>query len=298
MAKILLTGGSGFLGRNLVPELLSAGHELTNLAPKNYEGIPNIHFDAFKDDLKDKLKGHSFDVIIHMAALSTPKLAQDREKTMTLNVQMTKDLLDFASRQKKLTHFFFFSTALVYADEAPRPLKTSAKLQANKDDFYTESKIKAEEICQEYQAKGLPIQIWRLTNCFGPYQPHAPHPNLIPQVMKQAIEEKKVTILNGSYTRDFLYSKDLAKLLTQAIDQKSSDKILNVATGTPHSVQEIAQVISKELQAPIIDKKISLNKASDLTLDITRLKERFPNFKFTPFDQALRESLAYYIHIV
>ena len=300
MAKVLITGGSGFLGMNIIPELLKNGYEVTNLSLNavHWDEVENIIFNALEDSLETTLKDRDFDFVIHLIALSTPKIASDQEKTMAINVELTEKLLQLAKNFPSLKGFFFPSTALVYADDAPRPLKPGAPLEAHEDDFYTQSKIKAEAVCKKFHDQGMPVHIWRLTNGFGPHQPHKPHPNLIPQVMKQAIEEKKVTILNGSYTRDFLFSRDLARMLVQALPFKDDYFILNVATGTPHSVAEIAEVIAQELDSPIEDLKKDLSKAKDLTLDISKLKKLFPNFKYTPFDEALRESLAYYIHVV
>ncbi|MBU0981275.1 NAD(P)-dependent oxidoreductase, partial [Patescibacteria group bacterium] len=199
MAKILITGGTGFLGRNIIPSLIRRGHKVTNLSLKAYEdeNVQDIIFDAFKDDLQEALQGKDFEFVIHLAAFSTPKLATEYEKTMQLNVEFTEELLKSAQKFPSLKGFFFFSTALVYSDKAPRPLKEDAPVAASEGDYYTESKIKAEAVCRHFHEQGMPVKIWRLTNCFGPFQPHQPHPNLIPQVMAEAIAQKKVTILNG-----------------------------------------------------------------------------------------------------
>ncbi|MEK7145972.1 MAG: NAD(P)-dependent oxidoreductase [Patescibacteria group bacterium] len=300
MKTVLITGGTGFLGRNIIPLLLEKNYKVSNLAPGTYEDerVENIFFDAHEDDPRETLKGRDFDFVLHLAAYSTPKLATEYEKTMKLNVEFTEKLLQSASTFPSLKGFFFFSTALVYSDKAARPLREEALTETRAGDFYSESKIKAEAVCKHFYDQGLPLHIWRLTNCFGPYQAHFPHPNLIPQIMKEAIDKKKVTILNGSYTRDFLFSKDLASLIVEALELKDAYFLLNVATGTPHSVSEIAEVVAKELDAPIEDLKKELPQSSDLTLNISKLKTLFPHFKFTAFDEALRSSLAYYIHIV
>lgn len=297
MPKVLITGGNGFLGKNIIPELLGAGFEIVNLSlhPVENSAVKNIVFDAFKDDPADILRGMDFDFVIHLAAYASPRLASDLEKTIELNVKLTEKLLGIARDFPSLKKFLFFSSATTYSDEAPRPLKEDAPQKAHEGDHYAYSKIEAEKVCKKYMAAGMPVKILRITNCFGPHQNWRDRPNLIPQIMKEAILEKTITIMNGRHIRDFLYSKDLARIIRLCLEDARDFDILNIATGELRSVGEMAEFVSKELKVPVIDQQKEINRTRDLTLDTTRFKKLFPGFTFTKPESAMKETLKFYL---
>lgn len=300
MPKVLITGGNGFLGRNIVPVLLDAGFAITNLSlhPLENPAVNNITFDAFKDEPADLLKDANFDFVIHLAAFASPKLAQDFDKTIKLNVELTEKILELARNFSSLKKFLFFSSATTYSDAAPRPLKENAAQKAHEGDNYAFSKIEAEKACKSFAVKGIPVKILRLTNCFGPHQNWQNKPNLIPQIMKEAILEKHITILNGQYSRDFLYSKDLARIVSLLLVNRENFDILNIASGEEHSVSEVADFVAESLKISVTDQKLEINRAKNLILDIGRFKNILPQFSFTNFQTALEETLAFYLSVI
>lgn len=287
--KVLVTGASGFLGRNIVPLLLKENFEVFNMSLTPYEGVNNILFNALEDNVDNALFGKDFDYVVHMAAYASPKLAEDIEKTNKLNVEFTRALLEYF-KDKKLKKFLFFSTVLTYADSS-EALNENSPQSALPDDHYAASKIAAEQLCRQYENS----KILRLTNCFGPFQDWKNRPNLIPQIMREAILEKKVTVLNESYSRDFLYSKDLARILLEILRKDFDEFELNIATGTQRSVGEITGFISAKLKIPKEDLKRNLAKSTRMEIDISRFKSLFPEFRFTEFESALNETLDYYL---
>lgn len=297
MPKVLITGGNGFLGKNIIPELLGGAYKITNLSlhPVANPAVNNMVFDAFEDNPSDILRNADFDFVIHLAAYASPKLASDFIKTIELNVALTEKLLIIAKKFPSLKKFLFFSSATTYSDEAERPIKENAPQKAHDGDNYAYSKIEAEKICKNYMAQGVPVKILRITNCFGPYQNWEDKPNLIPQIFKEAILEKKITILNGNHIRDFLYSRDLAQIIKLCLEDNRDFDILNIATGELHTVGEVAECVSKELKVPVFDQKKEINRVKNLTLDTTQFKKLFPGFMFTKLDKALKETLDFYI---
>lgn len=297
MPKVLITGGNGFLGNAIIPELLDARFEITNLSlhPVENPAVHNIIFDAFKDEPADLLQNADFDFVIHLAAYASPKLASDLDKTIELNVVLTEKLLQIAQHFHSLKKFLFFSSATTYADEAERPLKEDAPQKANDGDNYAYSKIEAEKVCKKYMLLGVPVKILRLTNCFGPHQNWKDRPNLVPQIMKEAILEKKITILNGDHLRDFLYSKDLGRIIRLCLEENRHFDILNIATGELHRVGEIAEFVSKELKVPMHDQKKEIERVKNLSLDTNKFNKFFPGFMFTKLESALKETLNYYL---
>ncbi len=229
---ILVTGGSGFIGSNLIVELIKQGCDIVDLSKHEsaIPGVKTLKLDLTEDDLS-LLDDYKFDYVIHLAAVSSIKNAQgNEEETIKTNLDGTKKILEYFSN-KNLKKFIFLSSVTVY-QEVDTELTEDSKYVVDKSaNIYSYSKFLAENECKKYENK-IPIIIFRLANAYGPLQRVGKTPNLIPQIIYQALKDKKIEVRNGKFARDFIYVSDMVSAIILGL--KSPFKgTLNLGTGKP-----------------------------------------------------------------
>lgn len=216
--KILITGGAGNIGRELVRRSLAAGNEVTvfDIPQANYEGLEgekgiNV-IKGFVNDveaLSEAVKG--VDSVIHLAALMT-HLSTDREKTMAVNVGGTKNVLDALAREGRDVQFVFSSSVSTYGytiNDTP-PITVEHPQVAT--DLYAESKIEAEKVVL---ASGIPYTILRISGVVIPMF-YDPNP-------WQFLREQRVEFVNRDDVATALYNS--------AVTREARNKIFNIAGG-------------------------------------------------------------------
>ncbi len=255
--KILITGGSGFLGQNIIQKIKQRykNWEIYNLSKTaiNDKRIKNIKINAEKDKFPNI--NIEFDYIINTLALSNVKYCNDLKKAEKVNIEFTKNLLFFAKKQKNLKKFIHISSIIIYDNLNTPPVKEDAKLYFNYSN-YSFTKGMAENYVNYYSQKlNLSFIIFRLANIYGPYQQYINSPFLIPSKIVQGLTDGKIEVLNLSPKRDWIYSEDAADAIIKAL--KTTYKgILNLGSGKGESVKKIVTEISKNLKVKIV----SLNK--------------------------------------
>ena len=216
--KILITGGAGNIGRELVRLSLAAGNEVTvfDIPPANYEGLEGQQgvsivkgFVSDTEALAQAVKG--VDSVIHLAALMT-HLSTDREKTMSVNVGGTKNVLEALAREGRDVQFVFSSSVSTYGytTEDTPPITIEHPQVAT--DLYAESKIEAEKVVL---ASGIPYSILRISGVVIPVF-YDPNP-------WQFLKDQRVEFVN----RDDVS----ASLFNSAVTKEARNKIFNIAGG-------------------------------------------------------------------
>jgi len=163
---VLVTGGSGFLGINLVRHLLKNNYSVRvlDIAPFNYPELKEIDF--ILGDIRHpktiKKSYQGVDYIVHAAA-ALP--LYPKEDIMSTNAYATKDLLKQAKEQK-IKRFVYISSTAVYGIPDHHPLYETDKLHGVGP--YGEAKIISEKYCQEYRKKGMIIPVLRPKSFIGP----------------------------------------------------------------------------------------------------------------------------------
>ena len=160
--KVCVTGASGYLGKNLIKELLSRDIDVLSIKrnkEKKYEDISNCLISDLcnKEKLFEKLKEFFPDVVIHCAAF-IPKYSNKEEEFLSLqnNVIATKNLLSTMG-EIGLKHLIFTSTISIYTGDKIRknsfPLNETSNV--NPEGFYGQDKLKAEKLCNDWSIKGI-----------------------------------------------------------------------------------------------------------------------------------------------
>ena len=274
--KILVTGGAGYIGQNLINFFLKNNYQiyvidnLSTSVPINKILKKKIYF--YKIDLTKEKKvkkffeNKSFDLIIHLPALSgVLELKKNVVKSFNNNVLSTKNLLRFGF-QKSYTKLIFASSAAIYGKVSRTKVKEiDPKKPAN---YYGLSKLACENVITNYlKNKKNNYAFLRYFNVVGSTvnykikkKVNALFDNVFKNIQKRKykinINGKKWNTKDGTPERDFIHIKDLCKIHEKTFKCLSFNRkiILNCGTGTRHSVREVIREFEKK-----INKKFSIS---------------------------------------
>lgn len=245
---IIVTGGLGFIGNELVRQLMAQGEEVAivdnrnRVAPhaEDLENIPVYEIDITDaqkvKELFVNLKPHT---VFHLAAIHyIPECNDDPRRTLHINVEGTQSILD-AAAVAGVQKIIFASSGAVYADNK-ESLAENAPIAPV--DIYGWSKLFGEQLCRlHYSMYGTAIVICRLFNNYGPRETNM---HIIPEVLKQLKAGNTLQLGNISTVRDYIHTKDCATALIKLAACCSSDvKVVNVAHGNGYTVQEMIEKI-------------------------------------------------------
>lgn len=250
--KILLTGSSGFIGKNLVTYLMSLGHEVLAIGRhalkiKDLESIVTPGFTL--QDLEGSLSPYQFDAVINLAAAGVNPGDRDVSQLLQVNAMLPSYLAMIAA-QKGAKGLITIGSGAEYKVVHPTDsIAESTPLET--DRLYGTSKA-AGGIMALATGKnlGLPVAVTRLFNVFGPGE--APH-RLLPCLFNGLKEQKQVSLSSGSQIRDFIYVEDvcsgIVSALNSLLDGKLDPGVYNMSTGIGTSVAEFCRTTARLMGA-------------------------------------------------
>lgn len=166
MMKILVTGGSGFLGINLIRYLLAKNHDVVSLDIADFNYPERNDITVIKGDIRDaaavKKSLNGIDVVVH-SAMALP--LYEKEEILTTGIEGTKLLLEEAGKAR-VKRFVHISSTAVYGIPDHHPLYEDDKLDGVGP--YGKAKVEAEKICEQYRAKGMCVPVLRPKSFIGP----------------------------------------------------------------------------------------------------------------------------------
>ena len=258
--KYLVTGGAGFIGSHIVDSLVSDGHNVIVIdnesATSNEEFYWNPDCSKVVEDIcnYDQISPWfaGVDCVFHLAAESRiqPTIENPTQAALT-NVVGTCNVLQ-AARRHSVGRVIYSSTSSAYGLKNTPPLVETMPNDCLNP--YSVTKVAGEELCKMYyKLFGLNTVVFRYFNVYGERQPiqgqYAPVVGIFQQ---QAAAGKPMTIVgDGSQRRDFTYVQDVVRANVLAATSDNSNifgEILNVGTGTNHSVLELANLIGDNIK--------------------------------------------------
>lgn len=300
MANYLVTGGAGFIGSNIVEELVRRGETVRVLDSfitgrmENLEPFLN-KIKLIKGDIRDRkaldeaMKG--VDYVIHQAALrSVAKSVEDPFMTNEINVFGTLNLLA-AAKENKVKRVVYASSSSAYGDAKRFPQKeTDLPVPISP---YGVSKLAGENYCVTFaKTFGLETVSLRYFNVFGPRQnPESKYSAVIPMFIFKMIKGESPTIeWDGKQSRDFTYVANVVEAnLRACVTRGISGEVFNVACGTTTSVIGIVEELNKILKTEI-EPEYAPKRPGDVRktyADITRMKTMLKINKIVPFKRGL-----------
>lgn len=257
--KVLVTGGAGFIGSNMVEALLRQGHDVRVLDNFSTGMRANIgrfirEIDLVEGDLQSYERAHNavrgVEVVLHQGALpSVPRSVQDPLTTNAVNITGTLNVL-LASRDEGVRRVVYASSSSVYGESdalpkheamAPKPLAP-----------YAVSKLAGENYCQAF-SRVYPIETvcLRYFNVFGPRQdPASQYAAVIPSFIgKMMTGNRPIVFGDGSQTRDFTYVANVVEANIRAAEAESvSGQVFNIACGRAIKISELVRELNGILQ--------------------------------------------------
>ena len=253
--KCLITGGAGFLGSHIAERLLGDGHDvivLDNLASGRRENLATMAANPalvlHEIDIADFAAASPYfkdvDWVFHVAALAdvVPSIEQPM-KYHHSNVDGTMATLE-ASRQAGVKRLVYMASSSCYG--LPDIFPTPETAAINTMYPYALTKYLGEQMVMHWsQTYGLAANSLRAFNIFGPRSRTTGSYGAVFSVfLAQKLAGKPLTIVgDGSQTRDFTYVKDIVNALVMTVESEVAGEIMNVGTGTPQSVNDIAAML-------------------------------------------------------
>ncbi len=247
--RVLVTGGSGFIGSHVVDKLRERGHEpvIYDLRPSPWHDDPENPVDTRLGSITDRealeRALHSCDAVAHLAAVADVNdVHAEPEDAERVNARGTVAVLE-AARRAGVKRIVYASTIWVYSDCEDEAVDEDTLLPAPSH-LYTSTKLAGELYCKAYQELyGIDYTILR----FGiPYGPRAREAAVIPAFVNKAFKGEPLTLAgDGSQSRRFVYVEDLADGVALGIDEVARNRVYNLASDENVSIKQIAETVQE-----------------------------------------------------
>ena len=273
IARVLVTGCAGFIGSNMVEELLAKGHEVAgidDLSTGRLENMKGTDFEFSRGSINDRelllkiLKDADF--VLHQAAIpSVPRSIENPIETNHANVDGTLNVL-VCARDSGVRRVVFASSSSVYGPTDKLPVRES--LPTFPISPYALSKYAGEEYCRLFNdIFDLETISLRYFNVFGPRQdPDSQYSAVIPKFIKSMLSGKRPTIYgDGEQTRDFSHIGNVvrANMLALKAAKGSCGKAYNIACGERIKLNQLVEQINSALGSSI-KPKYTKQRAGDV----------------------------------
>ena len=300
--RVLVTGGAGFVGSHLVDGLLGEGFDVVVLDDLSTGRLENVKdhlieegFRFIQGDIRDRevlrkaLEG--VDAVFHLAAItSVPYSVEHPEITFEVNVEGTRSLLE-SCLDLDVGRFIYVSTCAVYGN--PKYLPIDEEHPTEPISPYAESKLEAEGLSLRfYKDYGLDVTVFRPFNIYGPRQRNDQYGGVIARFIERLSSGKPPVIYgDGSQTRDFIYVEDVVRAFIGALNcEHASGRVLNVATGNPTSIRELAYTLIRLFDADGMEPLYQDAREGDIEHSYADISEAKNHLGFVP-EVSLKEGL-------
>jgi UDP-glucose 4-epimerase len=282
--KSLVTGGSGFIGSNIVDKLLDLGHEVVVIDNESSTDSDFRHINKnasyYKLDVQDYLATRflydNVDYVFHLAALvRIQETINDPIKAVESNVLATAVALQCA-KEAGVKRFILSSTSAVYGDNQIPNIETQ---NVDLKNPYSVTKFSSENLCKMYfELFGLETISFRYSNVYGDRMPsRGDYAPVIGIFLKQKNNNQYLTITgDGAQKRDFICVNDVVDANIAAINKDlltdSIGTVYNIGYGSNYSILDIAKMISGENYKFIPARS---GESKETLLDINKIQKAF-----------------------
>lgn len=249
--KIIVTGGSGFLGTHMIRALKDEGHKIKNIDLKPSKDSDDEKFQTVIADIRDTDRMNQeivdADVVFHFAGLiEAGESVKFPQKFVDHNISGTLSVLE-AMRANNIKNIIFSSSAAIYGEPQNIPIKEDDRsIPINP---YGMTKLAMEGLISSYvESHGFTGIALRYFNLYGPGENHEPETHAMPNFIKQVYKGHDVEVFgNGDHQRDYIHINDIVdahlKALNFVFKNPNKYHYMNLSTEKPSTTLEIAQII-------------------------------------------------------
>jgi dTDP-glucose 4,6-dehydratase len=309
--NVLVTGGAGFIGSNFVHYMLNKypNYRIVNLDALTYAGNlenlqvieSNPHYTFVKGSIADHILvdtvfGKGIDIVVNFAAEShVDRSIANPGVFVETNVVGTQVLLD-AAKKYKVTKFIQVSTDEVYGSLGDTGLFTEETPLAPNSP-YSASKAGGDLLVRAYhETFGLPINITRCSNNYGPYQ--FPE-KLIPLMIANALDDQSLPLYgDGLNIRDWLYVEDHCNAIDLVMHNGSNGEVYNIGGNNERSNMQIVRTILEKLgkkESLIQYVQDRLGHDRRYGIDATKITNQLGWKPQYPFEQGMPKTIQWYL---
>jgi len=294
---VLVTGGCGFIGSALVPQLLKQGYTvrvLDNMSVGSAEDLSDYAVEIMVGDIRDKEAVSKAvagaDGVVHLAAqtgvidsINAPEVDFEINAAGVLNMLL-------ACREYKVPRFVFASSNAPIGENEPPVDETKPARPLSP---YGASKLAGEGYCSAFNGSyGVGTVVLRFANAYGPRSTHKG--SVVAKFLKDAASTGKLTIYgDGMQTRDFVHTTDLCGALIAALQSDVGGETFQIATGIETTVLDLAQMVQREF--PDIEIVHEGQRAGEIIKNYSNIEKAQTILKWDP-QVTLANGLAETIH--
>ena len=309
--KYLVTGGAGFIGSNIVQELLNRGEDvrvLDNFSTGKRENIfcfkNDKSFELIEGDLRSfhtvRDAVREVDYILHQGALpSVPRSINDPITTNDVNILGTLNILE-AAREFDVKRIVYASSSSIYGDSEELPKREDMFIRPLSP--YALSKYTAERYCQIYtKIYNFETVCLRYFNVFGPNQdPFSQYSAVIPKFVELIANDEQPTIYgDGTQSRDFTYVQNVIEAnLLACTAPKAAGQVINIACQTTTTLLELVKMINDYLHKDI-NPRFDEDRSGDVKHSLASIKkaEDLLDYKVeVPFKNGLYKTIDFLLN--
>jgi UDP-glucose 4-epimerase len=312
--RVLVTGGLGFIGSNLVISLVKLGAHVTivdNLMPQQGGNLFNIksvahkvatHFNDIRDIPAITSMVQDKDYIFHLARQTDHIVSQtDPFPDIDINIRGTTIILEACKRVNPKVKFVYIGTRGQYGKAMRLPVAEDAP--TNPKGIYEITNLAAEKIIGIYNdIHGIPAVMLRLTNTYGPRaQMKHDRSDIVNWFIRLVIEGRPIPIFgDGMLKRDFLYIDDaVSAIIACACVPACYGEIINVGLPHPDTMLTLVKTIIRVAKRgtyvfTAFSKERAAQEPGDFASDITKIKRLTGWVPSTPLARGLAKTIAYY----
>ena len=299
--RVIVTGGAGFVGSNIVAELVASEADVVvvdDFFTGSRDNLPAGAFEVIEGSVTDEALmlevctgAHT---VIHAAARNIIVSTKNPRDDYAVNIGGTLNIL-LAAREAGVGRIVYTSSCSIYGN--PRHLPINEDETVNLLSPYAVSKFAGESYCHAfYESYDLPTAVVRYSNVYGPGQsPNNPYCGVVAKFFEAAMADVPPRVHgDGEQTRDYTFVRDVVSAtLIAAVSPKAEGKAYNVATGRETSVNELArqivEVTGADVEVEHIDRR-DIDNIRRRAVSIEKIRRELRWVPSVPLERGLTET--------